>query len=278
MVDDTNQRPFGHPSERTTTMTVTSTINTSINTSTSTDTGTDTADGPSPRPAIEPGFELVTVDLYRDIHKGIRAELFALTSTAGNLDPSEPDDRSALADHVRSVASVLESHAHHEDSVIDPVLDQHFPALAARARADHDVLERRFARIVDLSEALTVVDPSDDRRLGQLLHLELAGFTSAYLVHQDLEEREIMPVLERRLGAEAMLELNGAIVGSIPPDELARSLAFMLPAMNVFDRVEMLGGIRAAAPAPAFDAIVDLARSVLRPDEFTSVARRLELA
>ena len=230
-----------------------------------------------PQP-IEPGFGLVAVDLYRDIHKGIRAELFAITATAGNLDPTERDDRSALADHVFSVAGVLESHAHHEDAVIDPALEEHFPALAERARADHATLEQRFARLVELTGAFVDVDPADERRLAHLLHLELAGFTSAYLVHQDLEEREIMPVLERRLGVDAMVAMHGAIVGSIPPDELARSLAFMLPAMNVFDRVEMLGGIRAAAPAPAFDAIVGLARSVLRPDEFGAVARRLDIA
>ena len=145
------------------------------------------------------------------------------------------------------------------------------------SKSEWAVWERRFARIVDLARAFVGVDPADERRLAHLLHLELAGFTSAYLVHQDLEEREIMPVLERRLGVDAMIAMHGAIVGSIPPDELARSLAFMLPAMNVLDRVEMLGGIRAAAPTPAFDATVDLARSVLRPNEFAAVAQRLEL-
>lgn len=238
----------------------------------------DDPDGTTFRPTIEPGFGLPAVDLYRDIHKGIRAELFAITSTAGNLDPAEYTDRSALADHVVSVFAVLESHAHHEDAVIDPALEQHFPGLAERVRRDHERLERRFARIVDVAGAFVHVDAADHRRLAHLLHLELAGFTSAYLLHQDLEEREIMPVLERRLGAEAVAAMHGAIVSSIPPEELARSLAFMLPAMNVLDRVEMLAGIRAAAPAPAFDAMVGLARSVLRPDEFTPVAERLAIA
>jgi Hemerythrin HHE cation binding domain. len=241
------------------------------------DTAADNATGTGLRPAVEPGFGLVAVDLYRDIHKGIRAELFAITATAGNLDPTDRSDRSAFADHVTSVAAVLESHAHHEDAVIDPALEEHFPGLAERVRADHEALERRVARIVDLAAGFVAVDSSDDRRLAHLLHLELAGFTSAYLVHQDLEEREIMPSLERRLGVDAMAAMHGAIVGSIPPDELARSLAFMLPAMNVFDRVEMLSGIRAAAPAPAFDAMADLARSVLRPTEFAAVAQRLGL-
>lgn len=241
-------------------------------------TPTEAADGTTFHPTVEPEFGLPSFDLYRDIHKGIRAELFAITSTAGNLDPTEHTDRSALADHVVSVFGVLESHAHHEDAVIDPALEEHFPGLAERVRNDHEILERRFARIVDVAGAFVHVDAADHRRLAQLLHLELAGFTSAYLLHQDLEEREIMPVLERRLGVEAIVAMHDAIVSAIPPDELARLLAFMLPAMNVLDRVEMLAGIRAAAPAPAFDAMVGLARSVLRPDEFTPVAERLAIA
>ena len=68
------------------------------------------------------------------------------------------------------------------------------------------------------------------------------------------------------------------IVGSIPPDEMARSLAFMLPAMNADDRADLLGGMRAGAPQEAFDAVVGLARSVLQPADFDGLATRLEFA
>ena len=50
-----------------------------------------------------PSSDLAAVDLYRDIHKGIRAELFAITSTAGSIDPADEFDRAALADHVAAV-------------------------------------------------------------------------------------------------------------------------------------------------------------------------------
>ena len=45
-------------------------------------------------------FEPVTFDLYRDIHKGIRAELFAVTTAAGSLDPGDRAGRADLARHV----------------------------------------------------------------------------------------------------------------------------------------------------------------------------------
>ena len=58
---------------------------------------------------------------------------------------------------------------------------------------------------------------------------------------------------------------------------MARSLAFMLPAMNVDDRTEMLGGMRMAAPPEAFEAVVSLAAVVLTPGDYTALAARLGL-
>lgn len=221
---------------------------------------------------------LAAVDLYRDIHKGIRAELFALTATAGRIDPDDRADRAALAAHIEATADVLAMHADHEDGHIDPLLREHLPRLAERVHTDHAELEARFAAITDLGHGLTGAAGTETRRIAHVLHLELSGFTSRYLAHQLVEETQIMPALDALLGAPGCGALHGAIVGSIPPDELARALAFMLPAMNVHDRIEMLGGIRMAAPPEAFDGVVGLARSVLEPRDFNPLAAALGLA
>ena len=71
---------------------------------------------------LEPEYRLAAVDLYRDIHKGISAELFAVTSSAGNVNPADCGDRRALASHLEQTAWLLEAHARHEDTHIDPLL------------------------------------------------------------------------------------------------------------------------------------------------------------
>ena len=109
----------------------------------------------------------------------------------------------------------------------------------------------------------------------QQLYLELASFTGAYLQHQDLEERVVNPALEAAIGAEALLAIDAALVASIPPQEMADTLAVMLPAMNVEDRVELLAGIRADAPAEVFAGVWGLAGSVLTPADVAAVAARL---
>jgi hypothetical protein len=93
------------------------------------------------------------------------------------------------------------------------------------------------------------------------LYLELAEFTGSYLIHQDVEERTVTPALCRVVGPDAMMAIHAAIIARIPRDEMARGLAFMLPAMNLDDRSELLGDMRAAAPAPVFEGVWGLAAS-----------------
>jgi hypothetical protein len=212
---------------------------------------------------------MTTLDLYRDIHKAIRVELFAVTTSAARIDPSDPVAGAALAEHVRDLSSFLTEHAEHEDIHIQPVLERELPELAARVAVDHPALE---AEIEDLrSRSMRRPDVAE-------LALDLAAFTSRYLAHQDLEERLIMPSLEATVGLEAVVGIHQAILGSIPPPEMARSLALMLPAMNLDGRTELLGGMRAGAPAEVFQGVWSLAASVLEPTDLTAVARRLDMA
>jgi hypothetical protein len=56
---------------------------------------------------------------------------------------------------------------------------------------------------------------------------------------------------------------------------MARSLAFMLPAMNIDNRTELLTGMKMSAPPEAFNAVMGLASSVLEPADFAVLAARL---
>jgi len=221
-------------------------------------------------------FEIVTLDLYRDIHKGIRAELFAVTGDAGRLDPSDGVGRVAMQAHIDDVVDLLVTHAEHEDAGVQPALEEHLPDLAARVVEDHEVLE---ARMVELQAyAADAVTAADTRGAVHRLYVELASFTSAYLAHQDLEERVIMPRLEAAIGFDAVLGIHQAIVGSIPPDQMARSLPIMLRAMNVDDRTELVGGMQAGAPPEVFAGLWSLARSALTNEDAAQVAARLGIA
>ena len=230
-----------------------------------------------PGPQTTTTLAPVTLDLYRDIHKAIRTELFAVTTEAASLDPSVGIARAGLARHVRDTVVFLTDHAEHEDGAIQPTLERELPDLAARVAEDHEVLEARMDELVEIAEEAAAPDAPDAAFRIHRVHLAVASFTGAYLEHQDVEERVIMPALEEAVGLEAVVEIHQAILAAIPPDEMAKSLALMLPAMNVEGRTELLAGMRAGAPAEVFEGVWSLAGSVLAPVDLAAVASRLGL-
>lgn len=218
-----------------------------------------------------------TADPLRDIHKAIRAELFAVTTAAGRCDPADALDRRDVAQQVGDLVETLAVHAGHEDEQAFPLLTDARPELTDRLAADHVELERGAAELV-VRAAELVEATEGHRRIAHQLYLDLAAFTGAYLTHQDLEERVAAPLLLAVVGPERLAAMERAIAESIPEAVKVRTLAVMLPALNVEERVEVLGGMRVGMPAPAFDQVWGLAASVLPLAERTALAGRLGLA
>ena len=221
-------------------------------------------------------FEMVPLDLYKDIHKGIRAELFAVTGAAGHLDPVDRVGRADLARHVGSVVDLLIAHAEHEDTHRQPLIEVHLPGYAAQVAEEHAMLEARMAGLRALADD-NVDATADLRGRTHALYLDLASFTSAYLAHQDMEERELMPALDSAIGFENVLTIHQSIIGSIPPDQMAQSLAIMIPAMNIDDRTDLLGGMKAGAPPEVFAGVWNLVGSVLTARDYEQLGTRLGL-
>jgi hypothetical protein len=194
------------------------------------------------------------------------------------IDPVDAGARVAMVGQVRTIADLLDQHAHHEDIHIVPTLEVHAPELAEVIHEVHPVLDGRVEAIRGLAAEVETTGGTRTRAAVHSLYLELASFTGAYLEHVDFEERRCMRALADALPVEAVMGIEQAIVSSIPPDEMATALSLMLPAMNVDDRVEMLGGMQQGAPPEVFAGVCALAASVLEPPAWANTATRLGIA
>ena len=225
----------------------------------------DTTDlvNPSALAVIAP-LDLVGIDLYRDVHKGIRNGLFSLCERAGRVDPADDDQIGLIAADTCWMFELLDAHAEHEDATIGPALRELDESLDELVRREHAALDSAMHTISHLQRDI------DGTRTGRTVlvrrwYLALASFTSAYLAHEATEELHVSPVLFTGLGADAVRELEGAIVASIKPDHFAGYLRLILPATNPSERADLIGGIRQAAPPEVFAATVHLASEVLLP-------------
>lgn len=221
--------------------------------------------------ALNAPLEVVTFDIYRDIHKGIRAELFGVTTAAGNVDPHDGTAIASLLQRFHALVGLLDGHAAHEDRYLTPLIQRQSGALAGAITQDHRTLE---AQLHQLASTLQNVPSSrSEQRLAvHRFYLSMASFTSDYLEHQALEELEVMPALAAGYTVQDLLHVNAEILAEIPPETMAASLSLLLPAMNVDDRVEMLSGIKATAPPQGFAAVLGLAAAVLPPADYAALA------
>jgi iron-sulfur cluster repair protein YtfE (RIC family) len=223
-------------------------------------------------------LEAVTFDFYRDIHKGIRNELFAITYEAGRVDPGNAAAVQALAGRWRSMSSILVSHAEHEEVHVQPVLEGVAPELAVQVIPVHRELEARAAGLEVLADRAGNACPDDARLVVHRLYLGLAGFTSAYLAHQEFEELSVMPALCAAVPVDDLVAIDMAIVGGLSPEEMVQSATIMLPAMNVEDRVELVGAMKEGMPPEVFAGVWSLGESVLGPADATQLAGRLGIS
>jgi hypothetical protein len=220
-------------------------------------------------------LETVTVDMYRDIHKGIRNGLFGVTLAAGEVDPQDPGAVRGVADRWTSLVELLVGHAEHEDVFVQPVIERFAPAYAEEIALAHPRLEAQMAELEVLADRAADACPEQARLLTHRLYLGLASFTAEYLQHQEFEEFEVMVMLSQYVSPEELRAIDNAIVASIPPEQMAKSAAYMLPAMNIVDQTELYAAARAGVPPEVFQGMLMLAQSVLEPERYEALARRL---
>jgi hypothetical protein len=216
-------------------------------------------------------------DIYRDVHKGIRARLARLLDDASRTDFANDAALANLQGELDQAFGLLQSHADLEERFLAPLIKAAAPAVARGLDSEH---ADQVGRIAGLRAQLAAVDPGDERapQQGHAFVVALSRFQGELLLHMADEEESAQPALWVALDDAELGHVHGAMVASIPPPEKARALAWMLPAMNAPDRAALLSNLRSSAPAAAFEPILDLALRVLSPDDRQRLLQDLEEA
>lgn len=166
---------------------------------------------------------------YVEIHKGIRSLLFDLVRKSGQLDFADAPSVALFREELKAGIDFLMRHAEHENQFVGPLLARHTPELYRRIVGIHDAQEK------ELPELLAMID----RGAGHNFVLELARIAGELLVHMTEEEEVLMPALWAVMTDEEINAAHDALVASIPPDEMAYALRWMLPAMNGPERAAL---------------------------------------
>lgn len=214
-------------------------------------------------------------NIYAGIHKAVRAFLCDTLARVATLDI---EDRQATADTIKQLRDLLRfcsDHIVHEDRFVHPAMERRRPGSSAGTAQDHLHHARTVASLMAASETLEQGAPEDRPAAWNRLQRELAVFVGENLLHMDTEENANNAVLQACYSDQELVMLHQEILAALTPLEMAMSTRWILIGSSPAERAQLMAGMRADAPPAAFEAMLDLARDSLAPDDWDRLAATL---
>jgi len=218
------------------------------------------------------------MDMYAGIHKALRALMADTLLALGRMDH---DDDLELAQTTQQVLALLDacaSHLKHENDFIHTALEARAPGASAVIAHEHDDHLAHINRLAQSTTALLGAAAGQRGASALALYRDLSLFIAENFHHMHVEETAHNAVLWARYTDAELVEIHDALVASIPPEEMMRTVRWLVPFMNPAERTALLADMRAKAPAPAFAAVLDIVRAHLTQNEWAKLARSLGLA
>lgn len=212
------------------------------------------------------------VDIYAFIHKGLRAFMAHTLVRVGRLDAHDAAEVAEVSQEMRALLAICRSHVQHENEVVHPAMQMRAPGSCAQVAGEHE----HHLRSLNALEALLASVPGDAAATHALYHA-LSQFVAENFEHMQYEETEHNTVLWATHSDDEILALEHRIVGSLSPEDVQLAMRWMLPHMNPAERAIMLGGMRAHAPAEAFEGVLCLIRPLLGGRDWRKLADALGL-
>lgn len=218
------------------------------------------------------------MDLYAFIHKALRAYMVDTLVGLGRVDAEDDLELSQAGARVLQLLSFCRAHLYHENTYVHPAMERHAPGSAAAVEQEHDGHGQAIAALADAAQQLMQCPRERRARVAHALYQQLALFVAHNFEHMQLEETAHNAVLWAHYSDAELAAIEGALVASIPPDEMLVTLRWMLPSMTPSERAMVLGDMRRNAPSGIFDTALSVMRPHLSDGEWGKLARALELA
>lgn len=216
---------------------------------------------------------------FRYIHKAIRHELDALETLAGNVDGDAPRV-STFTQRVDFLREVVELHAAGEDEVMYPALDSRVPQVTRAYALDHQYERKIFTEIgATLSQLARVSAGAQRDELARQLNQRVTALNATLSLHIWKEEEQLLPLMDAHFSVEEQGAMAGRIVSHIPPEMMRPLMPWMLNALTLDEREDMLRTLMRTLPPEALHGLSAGLKSHFPSADWAALVGRLpELA
>lgn len=215
------------------------------------------------------------LDLYLFIHKALRQFMSHTLGRLGTMDVADAEERTVALDGVDALVAFMRDHLQHENDFLHTAIEARRPGGARHTADDHLLHLDAIGNLEDESRA--VRDARDEHRpaLAQRLYRHLAVFVGDNLQHMQFEETENNAALWALYSDEELAAIHDRLLATIAPDEMALNARWMAAALSVQELSVLFGEMQHKAPAPAFEALLGVARTQLDERRWARLSRAL---
>lgn len=210
-------------------------------------------------------------DIYRLIHKGLRAYLSDTLLAVGRMDLESTSELHSGLVVLEGLLDFCESHLGHENTFIHAAMERAEPGSAEAMNDHHQHHEVLIAELRAMVKQLKKAETSGREDLAAQLYRTLALFVADNMAHMHEEETRNNELLWRAYSDEQIMRIHDAILQSIPDSEHQVAMRWMLSAFNHQERQRLLQQIQFSAPVQVFDGTLELARSTLPANDWNKL-------
>lgn len=203
------------------------------------------------------------MDLYSGIHKALRAWMASMLCRLGSVDSTVDAECSAVVLALGDLLDVMHGHLVTENTLVHPVIEARFAGALRDIEQDHQGHELAIARLRGLASGLLAAPATQRPALALHLYREFALFMAENITHMQVEETRNQQLLWDGCTDAELMELHERIIAAHPPHKMMAIGRWMIPAMNHPERVMMLAGMRAGAPAEFFAEMLQMTQERL---------------
>jgi hypothetical protein len=210
--------------------------------------------------------------MFYQVHKGLRAMLYATAGTLQQTDFLNEEEATTAMKMVEEAVYLFDEHAHTEDHFILTAIEKYEPSAAALFEEEHVLdleLSNRLRALLSIfrhSEAEEAVIQT-----GGAIRLAFTEFMVFNLQHMAKEESKLNGLLWKYFTDDELKGITQSIIANIPPENMARFSTWMMRGLSNNEIISWLKEIKNNAPEFVFNSMLCLAEKELTQSRWTLV-------
>ncbi len=211
-------------------------------------------------------------DVFKQIHKGLRALLYETALLLQQTDFSDADEAEIAVQQVTTVIDLFEKHAHTEDSMVFTAIINNEPALVDIFEQEHVEDHALGLHLGNQLAALVAADSFDEKEnVGERITQAFIAFMVFNLKHMAKEEDIINKALWKYYSDLDLHGMTQRIVAAVPPQSMALYSRWMIRGLSNNELTNWLKDVKNNAPDFVFGGLMQTAAAELNESRWKLV-------